>query len=404
MWAPPRASGPTRVVGVPGGALWTADATTGTLTARDAASGTAKAAVPVPTARAFALGASGVWYQRASAGSLTVTIGRVVATGAATTVTAFTGPGPSESGLPYLGTLSVTARGAWLAEQNHLFLLPDELGMRRARGPATIPFRMGSPLDLDFKALLPEKVALITGSGSGQGRAAAQLFSAHGARIVVVDVNHQGAAETMRLLEEQGGEGIAIHADVSERPDVDRMVATTMERFGRLDVLYNNAAVQMSGRLVDCTDEEWDLTIATNLSAIFWACRAALPHLLEGDGGSIINTASTLGLIGSEGYAAYGAAKAGLVLLTKQLAVEYGPAVRANVIAPGSIDTPRFRKVLDKTPGASEFVEGLKRTIPVRRLGLAEDIAAIALFLASDQSAYVSGAVVPADGGLAALR
>jgi NAD(P)-dependent dehydrogenase (short-subunit alcohol dehydrogenase family) len=160
----------------------------------------------------------------------------------------------------------------------------------------------------------------------------------------------------------------------------------------------------MSGRLVDCTEEDWDVTIATNLSAIFWACRAALPHLLDGRGGSIINTASTLGLIGSEGYAAYGAAKAGLVLLTKQIAVEYGPAVRANVIAPGSIDTPRFRKVLEKTDGADQFVEGLTRTIPARRLGTAEDVAAIALFLASDQSAYVSGAVIPADGGLAVYR
>ena len=261
----------------------------------------------------------------------------------------------------------------------------------------------GAPV-LDFRQLLPDKVALITGSGSGQGRAAARLFADHGARVVVVDINDDGAAETVRLLAERGGEGMAVHADVSSRPDVDRMVAAATERYGRLDVLYNNAAVQMSGRLVDCTEDEWDLTIATNLSAIFWACRAALPHLLEGGGGSIINTASTLGLIGSEGYAAYGAAKAGLVLLTKQIAVEYGPAVRANVIAPGSIDTPRFRKVLEKTPGAEQFVDGLKRTIPVGRLGLAEDVAAIALFLASDQSAYVSGAVVPADGGLAALR
>ena len=276
--------------------------------------------------------------------------------------------------------------------------------MRRTRPTRDNATRMGAAADLDFQALLPGKVALITGAGSGQGRAAARLFAAHGARIVVADINAEGAAETVRLLEERGGEGVAVHADVSNRPDVDRMVAAAVERFGRLDVLYNNAAVQMSGRLVECTDDEWDLTIATNLSAIFWACRAALPHLLDGDGGSIINTASTLGLIGSEGYAAYGAAKAGLVLLTKQLAVEYGPAVRANVIAPGSIDTPRFRKVLEKTPGASDFVEGLTHTIPVGRLGLAEDVAAIALFLASDQSAYVSGAVVPADGGLAALR
>jgi 3-oxoacyl-[acyl-carrier protein] reductase len=262
---------------------------------------------------------------------------------------------------------------------------------------------MSTAANLDFDRLLADQVALITGAASGQGRAAALLFGAQGAKVVIADVNDDGSAETVRLLEERGAEGIAVHADVSLRPDIDRMVEATVERFGRLDVLYNNAAVQMSGRLVDCTEEEWDLTIATNLSAIFWACRAALPALLDG-GGSIINTASTLGLIGSEGYAAYGAAKAGLVLLTKQLAVEYGPAVRANVIAPGSIDTPRFRKVLEKTPGAAQFVEGLERTIPVRRLGTAEDVAAIALFLASDQSAYISGAVLPADGGLAALR
>jgi NAD(P)-dependent dehydrogenase (short-subunit alcohol dehydrogenase family) len=263
---------------------------------------------------------------------------------------------------------------------------------------------MTTAANLDFGSLLDGKVALITGAASGQGRAAAQLFGAHGAKVVVADINDDGSAETVRLLEERDAEGMAVHADVSHRGDIEGMVEAALDRFGRLDVLYNNAAVQMSGRLVDCTDDEWDLTIATNLSAIFWACRAALPHLLDGSGGAIINTASTLGLIGSEGYAAYGAAKAGLVLLTKQIAVEYGPAVRANVIAPGSIDTPWFRKVLEKTPGADQFVEGLTRTIPVRRLGVAEDVAAIALFLASDQSAYVSGAVIPADGGLAVYR
>ncbi len=199
---------------------------------------------------------------------------------------------------------------------------PAEAGLNRAAG-------------LDFTRLLPDKVALVTGAASGQGRAAACLFGAHGARVVVADINDEGAAQTVRMLEEQGNEGLAVHSDVSVRADVDTMIDAAMERYGRLDVLYNNAAVQMSGRLVECTEADWDLTIATNLSAIFWACRAALPHLLEGEGGSIINTASTLGLIGSEGYAAYGAAKAGLVLLTQQIAVEYGPSVRANVIAPG---------------------------------------------------------------------
>ena len=256
---------------------------------------------------------------------------------------------------------------------------------------------------IDAGTSLAGKVALITGAGSGQGRAAAELFAAHGARIAVIDIDDASAAETVRRVAAAGSEALAVHADVSRRPDVDRMVSATVERFGRLDVLYNNAAVQMSGRLVDCTDAQWDRTIATNLSAIFWACRAAAPHLRK-TGGSIINTASVLGLIGSEGYAAYGAAKAGLVALTRQLATELAPAVRANVIAPGSIDTPRFRKVADAMPDPEGFLSGLRQNLPLRRLGAAEDIARVALFLASDASAYTSGAVVPCDGGLAALR
>jgi NAD(P)-dependent dehydrogenase (short-subunit alcohol dehydrogenase family) len=252
--------------------------------------------------------------------------------------------------------------------------------------------------------LLDGRVALITGAASGQGRAASVLFARQGCRILVVDVNDGGSAETVAMVEDVGGEAAAVHGDVSAAADTDAMVAACIERFGRLDVLYNNAAIQMSGRLVETTEEQWDVTFATNLTAIFRACRAAIPHMLAGDGGSIINTASVLGLIGSEGYAAYGAAKAGLVALTRQVAVEYGPRVRANVIAPGSIDTPRFRKVADAMPNRDEFLDGLVKTIPLHRLGTADDIARVALFLASDLSAYTSGAVVPCDGGLAALR
>jgi NAD(P)-dependent dehydrogenase (short-subunit alcohol dehydrogenase family) len=252
--------------------------------------------------------------------------------------------------------------------------------------------------------LLDGKVALITGAASGQGRAASVLFAEHGARIAVADVNDDGARETVDLVEQAGSKAVAMHADVSRRADNDAMVAATVDAFGGLDVLYNNAAIQMSGRLVECTEEQWDVTMATNLNAIFWACRAAMPHLAEGEGGSIINTASVLGLIGSEGYAAYGAAKAGLVALTRQIATEYGPKVRANAIAPGSIDTPRFQKVAAEMDDGEGFVSGLLENIPLHRLGTAADVAGIALFLASDLSAYTSGAVIPADGGLAALR
>jgi NAD(P)-dependent dehydrogenase (short-subunit alcohol dehydrogenase family) len=252
---------------------------------------------------------------------------------------------------------------------------------------------------------LDGKVAVITGSASGQGRAAALRFSSVGARIVVADINDAGAAETVKLVEEDGGEALAITADISQRADNEKMIEAAVDRWGRLDVLYNNAAVQMSGHLLECTDDDWDVTMATNLDAIFWACRAAIPRMLASGGGSIINTASVLGLIGSAGYCAYGAAKAGLVALTRQIAVEYGPAIRANVIAPGSIDTPRFRKVADDMGmGREEFLDMLHQNIPLHRLGTADDVAGIALFLASDQSAYVTGAVIPADGGLAALR
>jgi 3-oxoacyl-[acyl-carrier protein] reductase len=252
--------------------------------------------------------------------------------------------------------------------------------------------------------LLDGKVALITGAGSGQGRAASLLFAEHGGAIAVIDVNDDAAAETVALVEKNGGRAFATHADVSRPDECAAMVDATMRTYGRVDVLYNNAAIQMSGRLVDTSEADWDITIATNLSAIFWACRAAIPHMAAGNGGSIINTASVLGLIGSEGYAAYGAAKAGLVALTRQIAVEFGPKVRANVIAPGSIDTPRFRKVAEEMDDPQGFLEGLYANIPLHRLGTADDIARIALFLASDESGYTSGAVVPCDGGLSAYR
>lgn len=252
--------------------------------------------------------------------------------------------------------------------------------------------------------MLEGKAALITGAASGQGRAAALLFARHGARVVVADIEDAGAEETVAMVRAAGGEAIAVHADVSVRDDAEAMVAATIDACGGIDVLYNNAAVQMSGTLHECTDEQWDLTIRTNVTAVFWACRASIPHMLEGGGGSIINTASVLGLIGSQGYVAYGAAKAGLVALTRQMALEYAPAVRANVIAPGSIDTPRFRRVAETMDDPEGFVSGLAEVIPLGRLGTADDVAGIALFLASDQSSYVTGAVIPADGGLVVLR
>jgi len=199
-------------------------------------------------------------------------------------------------------------------------------------GSRTVAYRPRVPAD----RLLVDRVALITGAASGQGRAAAELFAAHGAAIVVADLDDDGVFETVARVEKEGGAASAVHADVSRPDDCDAIVKMALDEYGRIDVLYNNAAIQMSGTLVETTEAMWDITIATNLTAIFRTCRAALPHMLEAGRGSIINTSSTLGQQGSQGYAAYGAAKAGLIALTRQIAVEYGPEVRANVIAPGS--------------------------------------------------------------------
>jgi NAD(P)-dependent dehydrogenase (short-subunit alcohol dehydrogenase family) len=218
---------------------------------------------------------------------------------------------------------------------------------------------------------LSGRVALITGAASGPGRAAAQLFADHGAAIVVADVNEAGGRETVERIEKDGGRATALHADVAIRRDCDAMITTAIDTYGRLDVLYNSAATQLSSRLVETSEEMWDAAIATNLSAIFWACRAAIPHMLAGSGGTIVNTVSTRVQQGSEGCAAYDAAAAGLIALTRHIAVEYGPHIRANVLAPGSIDP--------------------------------DDVARLALFLAGDTSACVSGAVIPCDVGRASF-
>ena len=210
---------------------------------------------------------------------------------------------------------------------------------------------------------LAGKVALITGAGAGQGRAAAQLFAEHGAAIVVADRHDDGASETVERIEKDGGRATAVHADVTHPADCDAMVAAAIDTYGRLDVLYNNVAMPTAARLVDTTEEMWDATIVTNLSAAFWACRAAIPRMLAADGGAIVNRSSVLDHHGPQGCAAYDSATAGLIALTRQIAAEYGPLVRANVIAPGVGDSEQ-----------------------------------VALFLAGDASAPTTGAVIACGG------
>jgi NAD(P)-dependent dehydrogenase (short-subunit alcohol dehydrogenase family) len=249
---------------------------------------------------------------------------------------------------------------------------------------------------------LADKIAIVTGAGQGIGRACALRFAAEGAHVVVNDIRTEAADAVVAEIVAAGGRAEPFVADVGSSERVQAMVADTVARHGRLDVMVNNAASPAFGRIEDMTDELWRAVFAVTLDATFYGTRAALPAMVAKGGGSIINTASAAGLGGVVGLGAYGAAKAAVLNLTRTAAIE-GAArgVRVNAVCPGSIDTPPLRMFLDALPGGRA---GFEKQIPVKRIGRPEEIANVALFLASDESSYVTGAMLVADGGvLAAL-
>ena len=251
---------------------------------------------------------------------------------------------------------------------------------------------------------LKNKVAIITGAGSGQGRAAALIFSTQGARIAVSDWKPELGEKTVTLVKKAGGEAIFIRTDVSESADVQNLVRTTVSTYGRIDILYNNAGVGFSSPLsmsdvIDTPEADWDRVIAINLRSMYLTAKYGIPEMIKSGGGSIINTASIAALIGSEAAHAYTAAKGGMVALSRALAVEFGPKnIRVNCICPGAIDTPMIAPVIDplKKTGRPFMAS------PIRRLGTPEDIANCALYLASDESSFVTGATLVVDGGYVA--
>jgi NAD(P)-dependent dehydrogenase (short-subunit alcohol dehydrogenase family) len=246
---------------------------------------------------------------------------------------------------------------------------------------------------------LKGKVALITGGGSGMGRASCLLFAGEGATVAVADRVDEAGEETVRLIGDEGGDASFIHADVADAADVERMVETTVQSYGRLDVLFNNAGIEgPSVDLLDYGEDDWARVIAVNLTAVYRAMRAAIPHMIRQGGGVILSTASVAGLVGLARSSAYSAAKAGVIGLSRTVALEYGPHnIRVNCICPGFIATPMLNRVLGDRP---ESV--LHRLAPLRRVGTAEDIARAALYLASDEASYVTGVPFIVDGGYAA--
>ncbi|MBQ1088906.1 SDR family NAD(P)-dependent oxidoreductase [Streptomyces sp. B93] len=243
---------------------------------------------------------------------------------------------------------------------------------------------------------------IVTGAGSGIGRAAALAFAAEGARVVVADLNAEGADAVVGEIAETGGSAVAVAGDLSEQEVVDRVVATAVERFGSVDVLVNNAGIMdRMNAVADITDAEWERVLRVNLTAPFLLTRAVLPHMLAAGRGAIVNTASEAGLRGSAAGAAYTASKHGVVGLTKSLAVMYrGQGIRSNAIAPGGTATGISVQVDEGAHGPAALGPYFGNVGAVSR---PEEQAAAIVFLASDAASNVNGAILPVDNGWAAV-
>lgn len=243
---------------------------------------------------------------------------------------------------------------------------------------------------------LTGKVALITGAGSGIGRATAVLFAREGAAVVVADFVPQGGHETVKQIRDAGGRAAFVEVDVSKSADAQRMIRSTVDAFGRLDILFNNAGVQGKfTMLADMTEEHWDRVFATNIKGVFLGSKYALPVMLDQGGGVIISTASVAGVVGTPGVAAYGASKAAVIQLTKAMALEYADRnIRVNCICPGTIATAIHAAASD--PDNPPL---FKQSQAMRRFGQPEEVAKVALYLASDDSSFVTGTAAFVDGG-----
>jgi NAD(P)-dependent dehydrogenase (short-subunit alcohol dehydrogenase family) len=245
--------------------------------------------------------------------------------------------------------------------------------------------------------MLTGKVALITGAGSGIGRATAVLFARQGARIMVADINEPGGLETVSIIRNNSGDAQFVRTDVGKLEEVEKMVEACFSHFRRLDIVHSNAAAHVPGSATEISEEEWDRTQAVCLKATWMIAKCAVPRMLEQGGGVIVITGSVHSVRGYAGYAAYQAAKGGLLALTRSLAADYAPTIRVNVILPGAVVTGMWQ-------GVSEAERGrLAAIAPLRRNGTPEDIAQAALFLASDMSTYVTGTSLVVDGGLTSI-
>jgi NAD(P)-dependent dehydrogenase (short-subunit alcohol dehydrogenase family) len=247
---------------------------------------------------------------------------------------------------------------------------------------------------------LDGKVALITGGNSGIGRATAALFAEEGAAVVLTGRNQERGEQVAQAISDAGGTAMFIRADVRVAEDCRRAVEQTLERFGRIDVLFNNAGVYYPKTVPECTEEEWDETIDSSLKGAFLMSKYALPSMIERGSGSIIHNSSGWGILGGDRAAAYCAAKGGLVVMAKAMAIDHGrDGIRVNCVCPGDTETPMLTDDADKRGMEWEDYVASGSDRPLGRIGAAEEIARAVLFLASDDSSYVTGEALVVDGG-----
>jgi len=245
------------------------------------------------------------------------------------------------------------------------------------------------------------KTVVVTGAGNGIGRGVALRFAKEGAKVGVLDLNEQMARETVEQIASRGGSALSVKTDVSLSSDVNKAVEEVSSKLGLIDILVNNAGIRYVKKVLETTDEEWNRTLSVNLNGMFYVTRAVAPQMLARGGGKIVNVGSMSGLIGQTGRAAYGASKGGILQLTRSLAVELGPTINVNSVAPGYIAGTGMMVEVDKDTKTVNWMVG---STPVHRAGTADDVAGAVAFLASDDASFITGATLVVYGGFSAVR